>query len=82
MAQIDAVTTQIIEIQPIHSGWQVRGAEAAASFPFFTGPRAVEHAIDYAWESIAQRGAEIRLLARDGQIVSAMAFEKRREGQF
>ena len=82
MAQIDAVTTQIIEIQPIHSGWQVRGAEAAASFPFFTGPRAVEHAIDYAWESIAQRGAEIRLLAMDGQIVGAMAFEKRREGQF
>ena len=71
------MTTQIIEIQPFHSGWQVRGAEVAVSFPFFTGPRAVEHAIDYACESIVQRGAEIRLLARDGQVISAMAFEKR-----
>jgi len=77
VAQIDAVTTQIIEIQPIHSGWQVRGAEAAVSFPFFTGPRAIEHAIDYAWESLAQPGAEIRLLARKGQVIGAMAFEKR-----
>ena len=70
------MTAQIIEIQPFHSGWQVRGVEAAASFPFFTGPCAVEHAIDYAWEGIAQRTGEIRLLARNGKIISAMAFEK------
>ena len=50
---------------------------AGVSFPFFTGPRAVEHAIEYACESVAQRGAEIRLLARDGQIVSAMGFAKK-----
>ena len=74
---MDAVTMQIIEIQPFHSGWQVRGIKAGVSSPFFTGPRAVEHAIEYACESVAQRAAEIRLLSRNGQILSAMGFEKR-----
>ncbi len=46
-------------------------------FPFFTGPRAVEHAIEHACENIAQRGAEIRLLARNGQILSSMGFAKK-----
>jgi hypothetical protein len=72
------MTAQIIEIQPFHSGWQVRGVEAAASLPFFTGPSAVEHAIDYAWEGTGKRDGEIRLLARNGDIISAIAFEKRR----
>lgn len=74
---MNPLTPQIIEIQPFHSGWQVRGIGVGGSFPFFTGPRAVEHAIEHACENVAQRGAEIRLLARNGQILSAMGFAKK-----
>ena len=66
--------SHIIEIQPFCSGWQVRGVEAELSFPFFTGPSAIVHAIDYAWECTRHRAGEIRLLARNGEIISAMPF--------
>ena len=66
--------SQIIEIQPFCSGWQVRGVEAESSLPFFTGPSAIEHAIDYAWERTRHRAGEIRLLARNGEIISALSF--------
>jgi len=69
--------SHIIEIQPFCSGWQVRGVEAEPSLPFFTGPTAIEHAIDYAWESTKYRAVEIRLLARNGEIISAMPFGER-----
>ena len=68
------MTAQVIEIQPFHSGWQVRGVEAAANLPFFTGPSAIEPAIDYAWEGTRHRAGEIRLLARGGEIITAMPF--------
>ena len=64
------MTAQIIEIQPFHSGWQVRGV--AANLSFFTGPSAIEHAIDYAWKYTRHRPGEIRLLARNGEIITAI----------
>ena len=70
------MSAQIIEIQPFHSGWQVRGVEAAPSLPFFTGPSAIEHAIDYAWERTSYGPGEIRLLARNGEVITALAFEE------
>ena len=66
------MTGQIIEIQPFHSGWQVRGVEV--SLPFFTGPSAIEHAIDYALEGTRHHTGEIRLLARTGEIIAATPF--------
>ena len=68
------MTSRIIEIQPVHSGWQVRGAEATSTPPYFTGPSAIEHAIEYAWERSRQRSGEIRLLARNGEVITAMPF--------
>ena len=68
------MTPRIIEIQPFRSGWQVRGAGAATTPPFFTGPSAIEHAIDYAWERAQNRIGEIRLLARNGEIIMALPF--------
>jgi len=70
------MVAQIIEIQPFCSGWQVRGVEAESSLPFFTGPSAIEHAIDYAWECTRHCAGEIRLLARNGEIISAMSFRE------
>jgi hypothetical protein len=69
---------QIIEIQPFHSGWQVRGVEATATVPFFTGSSAIEHAIDYAREGTRHCTGEIRLLARNGEFVTAMPFGESR----
>ncbi|MBA3960677.1 MAG: hypothetical protein H0X40_02090 [Chthoniobacterales bacterium] len=68
------MTSRIIEIQPVHSGWQVRGADAASAPPYFTGPSAIEHAIEFAWERACQRTGEIRLLARSGEVITAMPF--------
>ena len=72
------MNAQIIEIQPFHSGWQVRGVEAAASLSFFTGPSAIEHAIDYARGGTRHRTGEIRLLGRNGEIITAMPIGKSR----
>ena len=66
------MTLQIIEIQRLSSGWQVRGPAAAATPPFFTGPSAFEHAIAYARESTRARTGEIRVLARSGEVITAM----------
>jgi hypothetical protein len=71
------LTPQLIEIQRFRSGWQFRGAEAGHT-PFFTGLSAVEHAIDYAWESIKDRFGEIRLLARNGEVIMAVPFGEKR----
>ena len=72
------MTAQIIEIQPFHSGWQVRGVEAAASLSFFPGPSAIEHAIDYARGGTRHRTGEIRLLGRNGEIITAMPIGESR----
>jgi hypothetical protein len=68
---------QIIEIQPFHSGWQVRGVKAAASLSFFTGPSAIEHAIEYA-RGGTRHPSEIRLLGRNGEIITALPIEESR----
>lgn len=73
------MTPDIIEIQPFRSGWHVRGAEAEPALPFFAGPAAVEHAIEYAWEHTKHRTGEIRLLARNGEVIMAMPFGKKRQ---
>ena len=70
------MTAQIIEIQPFHAGWQVRGV--AANLPFFTGPSAIEHAIDYARGGTRHRTGEIRLLGRNGEIITAMPIGESR----
>ena len=65
---------QIIEIQLVCSGWQVRGVEGEARGPFFTGPAAIEHAIDDAREGTRHGAGDIRLLARNGEIIAAIPF--------
>ena len=72
------MTPHIIEIQPFRSGWHVRGAEAEST-PFFAGPAAVEHAIEYAWANTHRHTGEIRLLARNGEVIMAMPFGKKRQ---
>jgi hypothetical protein len=59
---------------PTVSLWMaVRGVEGAASLSFFTGPSAIEHAIDYAREGTRHRTGGIRLLGRNGEIITAMS---------
>ena len=68
------MTPQIIEIQPFRFGWQVRGATAAPTPPFFTGSSAFEHAIAYAQERARRGVGEIRILARTGEVIMKMPF--------
>jgi hypothetical protein len=75
------MTPQIIEIQPLSSGWQVREAPASRNPPFFTGLFAFEHAIAFAWEKAAFRVGEIRVLARTGEVITTMPFGKTRQGR-
>jgi len=73
------VIVQVIEIQPFHSGWQVRGVQASASFPFFTGPSALERAIEYAWEGTARRAGEIRYCRGMVKLLAQRPSRKDRE---
>jgi len=71
------MTPQIIEIQPFRLGWQVRGATAGPTPPFFTGSSAFEHAIAYAREKKRPGVREIRVLTRTGEVIMRMPFGTR-----
>ena len=67
---------KVIEIRPYEKGWQVVGSGTPPlSGPFFTGPSAVEHAIDHACERAKLRNGEIRLFARSGKIITTISFD-------
>jgi len=72
------MTLQIIEIQPFRFGWQVRGATAVSTPPFFTGSSAFEHAIAYAQEKTKPGRGEIRVLTRTGEVIMRMPFGRRK----
>jgi len=68
------VALQIIEIQPFRFGWQVRGATATSTPPFFTGSSAFEHAMAYAREETKSGIGEICVLTRTGEVIMRMHF--------
>ncbi len=73
-AQTAAIDDDLLFRRPHRQKLRQQFVEAEPSLPFFTGPSAIEHAIDYAWECTRYRAGEIRLLARNGEIISAMPF--------
>lgn len=76
---LPAMTAQIIEIQPLRSGWQVRGIDSTLTPPFFTGPSAFECALADAWENTGAHSGEIRVLARHGKVLLSIPFGRTRE---
>ena len=60
----------VIEIRPDSGGWRVFGDNTSG--PYFTGPAALEHAIDYACERARFHTAHVRLIARNGTILKIL----------
>lgn len=50
--------------------------------PFFTGPMAIEHAIDYAREKIESLLGEIRVRGRNGMTITTISSDDIEAGDF
>jgi hypothetical protein len=69
----------IIEIQACQGGWKVHGTPTE---PFFTGPMAIEHAIDYAREKIASLLGEIRVCGQNGVTITTISSDNVDDSSF